>query len=165
MGPMGEAASEQAGAVEVISQTSMPLEVGQVHLNAQGILEQRDPSQPIAFSFTYNGVKFAAEVPVDDAGTLRLTAILGVIPYSIENAFGRRAALAIIHRARLPSGHLRVDRNSRVHLSLEGIPDRPRTPVSVLSTVATLLMEAKPYLELLEVPLQHKPRRGNRRLA
>jgi len=162
---MGEAASEQAGAVEVLSQTATPLEVGQVHLNAQGILEQRDPSQPITFSFTYNGVKFAAEVPVDAEGALRLSAVLGVVPYSIENAFGRRAALAIIQRARLPSGRLSLDLNSRVHISLETIPDRPRTPVSVLSAVATLLMEAKPYLELLEVPLQHKPRRGNRRLT
>ena len=162
---MAEAASEQSSAVEVLSQTAMPVEVGEIHLNEKGMLESRDPSLPIAFNFVYNGVRFNAEVPVDEAGTLRLTAMLGVVPYSIENAFGRRAALAIIHRAHLPNGRLTVDSNSKVHIALKAIPDRPRTPVSVLSSVAALLMEAKPYLELLEVPLRRKPRRGKRPLG
>jgi len=120
----------------------------------------------VSFRFHYYGVPFDATMPTGDpAARLYLTATLGVIPFSLENSFGRKAARAIIRQAQMPNGRLRVDAQSRVHLEMTGTPQTPRTPVNVLSTVAALLMEAKPYLDLLEVSLSRGRRRSRRPVA
>jgi len=147
-----------SGFVEVLAQTSSPVEVGEIELTEEGVLRPREPDQPLSFSFIYNGIKFHADVPHDPSQAIHLTATLGVLPYSMENAFGRRAAKAIVARAQLPNGRLRIGEQLRVMIELAATPPRPRTPVSVLSTVTALLMEAKPYLDLLDVALRRRRR-------
>lgn len=152
-------------AMQVLAHTSSPIEVGEIEVDEHGGARPRVSDAPVAFRFRYYGIPFDATMPMDDEGRLQLTATLGVIPFSLENSFGRKAARAIIRRANMPNGRLHVDDQSRVHLEMTGIPAKPRTPVNVLSTVAALLMEAKPYLELLEVSLSRGRRRSRRPLA
>lgn len=155
---------DTAAAMEVLAQTSMPLEVGEIEFDETGSVRPRTNDQPVSFNFSYHGIKFEGFVPADDTQPMQLYADLGVIPYSIENGFGRKAARSIIQRAHMPNGHLTVDQHSRVHLILKNMPEKPRTPVNVLSAVAALLMEAKPYLDLLEVSLRRQKRRSKRPL-
>lgn len=152
-------------AMKVLAHTSSPIEVGEIEFDEDGGARPRLTDAPVSFRFRYYGVPFDATMPVGDDGRLHLTATLGVIPFSLENSFGRKAARAIIRRAHMPNGRLRVDEQSCVHLEMTGNPAKPRTPVNVLSTVAALLMEAKPYLELLEVSLSRGRRRSRRPLA
>jgi hypothetical protein len=155
-------APSSASAVEVLSQTAMPVEVGDVELDEQGFVRQRTNDQPIRFDFVYRGVTFHAELPVDcEDGLLTLRAVVGVIPYSAENAVGRRAAWTILAHARLARGKLWCDNHMRVHMELRAVPSRPRTPVNVVATVVSLLMDALPYLDLLNVALR-RPRRPHR---
>jgi len=147
---------DASNAMEVLAHTSTPLEVGEIEVDEHGAVHPRLSKEPVAFRFSYHGLVFEAIMPTSDEGKLHLTTSIGVIPFSMENAFGRKAAQAIIRRANMPNGRLVVDMQSRVHLEMTGYPDKPRTPVNVLSTVASLLMEAKPYLELLEVSLSRR---------
>lgn len=156
---------DAGNAMEVLAQTSMPLEVGAVEMDADGSLRPRISDHPVAFSFSYYGLNFEARLPMGEDTKLHLTADLGVIPFSVENAFGRKTARSIIRGAKLPNGQLTVDAQSRVHLHMAGTPETPRTPVNVLSTVAALLMEAKPYMELLELSLRRHRRRSNRQIT
>lgn len=155
-------ARNTSGFVEVLAQTSSPVEVGEIEFGQEGVLRQRTSDKPLTFTFFYHGIKWAAAVPHDRDGPIKLTAVLGVIPYSIENAFGRRAAKAIVARAHLPNGRLWIDDTTRVHIELSGTPPRPRTPVSVLSSVTAMLIDAKPYLDLLDVALRRSRRRARR---
>lgn len=151
-------------AMEVLAHTSTPLEVGEIEVDEHGTVHPRLSSEPVSFRFSYYGLIFDAIMPMEDEGKLHLTTSLGVVPFSMENAFGRKAAQSIIRRANMPHGRLVVDMQSRVHLEMTGYPEKPRTPVNVLSTVASLLMEAKPYLELLEVSLSRR-RKSSRPLV
>lgn len=150
-------------AMEVLAHTSTPLEVGAIEVDEHGDVHPRLSREPVSFRFRYYGAVFDAILPMADDDKLYLTANLGVVPFSAENAFGRKAAHTIIRRARMPNGRLVVDMQSRVHLEMTGFPETPRTPSKVLATVAALLMEAKPYLELLEVALSRR-RKSNRPL-
>jgi hypothetical protein len=152
-------------AMQVLAHTSSPIEVGEIEFDEHGGARPRLSDAPVAFRFRYYGLIFDATMPMADDGRLYLTATLGVIPFSLENSFGRKAARAIIRRAHMPNGRLCVDSQSRVHLEMTGTPEKPRTPVNVLATVAGLLMEAKPYLELLEVALSRGRRRSRRPIA
>lgn len=156
---------DAATAMKVLAHTSMPLEVGDVEVDPDTGLRPRMSDTPVSFSFSYHGVHFDAHLPVEDNSALELAAVVGVIPYTIENQFGRKTARSIIRGAKMPNGRLHVDTNSRVHLVLSGVPEKPRTPVNVLSTVAALLMEAKPYLDLLEISLRRTRRRSRRPLT
>jgi hypothetical protein len=154
-----------SAAMEVLAQTSSPVQVGEIEVDDAGAVRPRVSGEPVSFSFTYHGINFSATLPMEDGAHLLLTATLGVIPFSMENAFGRKAARSIISRAKLSNGKLTVDAQSRVHLEMRGQPEKPRTPVNVLASVASLLMEAKPYLDLLEVSLARGKRRSKRRLT
>jgi len=163
--PQSTSESKSASFVEVLANTSRPLEVGEIAFESERNVRTRDPNRPINFSFRYHSLKFSAEVPAKPENPIVLSAVLGVLPYSVENAFGRRAAKAIIQRAHVPNGRLWIDDNTRVHLEVKAVPPRPRTPVSVLSTVTAMLMEAKPYLDLLEVALRRRRRLRQTKLA
>jgi hypothetical protein len=154
-------AGKMASAVEVLSQASRPVEVGEVELDETGRIRPRADRHPIAFNFVYRGLTFHAELPVDSDGPLTLRAVVGVIPYSAENAVGRRAAWTILAHARPARGRLWWDAHMRVHIELKATPPRPRTPVNVVATVVSLLMDALPYLDLLDVALR-RPRRPHR---
>mgnify|MGYP006305506499 CR=1 FL=1 len=156
MASESEPKMDASNAMEVLAHTSTPLEVGEIEVDEHGAVHPRLSKEPISFRFSYYGVTFDAIMPVNEDGTLHLTASLGVVPFSVENPFGRKAAHAIIRRAKMPNGRLVVDMQSRVHLEMTGYPEKPQTPVNVLSTVAALLMEAKPYLDLLEVSLSRR---------
>lgn len=154
-------AAPSAGAMEMLSQTSLPVEVGEIELDERGKVRQRSENRPICFSFVYRGITFHADLPVDRDAALTLRSTLGVIPYSAENPLGRRAAWTILTHARPPGGRIWWDLNMRVHLEVSAVPTRPRTPVNVMATAAALLVNIQPYLELTDVALR-RPRRPGR---
>ncbi len=149
------------GAMETVSDTQMPVEVGDIELDSQGHVRARDQEQPIRFSFVYQGLTFYAVLASDRDGPLELNGVVGTVPYSAETLFGRRVALTILSMAHLPRGRLWMDERMRIHVTLSAVPPRPRTPVTVLSTATALLMDAKPHLDLLGVALR-RPRRAMR---
>ena len=46
-------------------------------------------------------------------------------------------------------GSLQVDKQNRIVLLGEAVPPAPRTPMSVMATLTALVVEAKPYLEII----------------
>lgn len=154
-------ADVSASAMEMLSQTSLPLEVGAVELDEQGKVRQRAQDRPVCFSFVYRGVTFHADLPVERDAPLTLRGIVGVVPYSAENPLGRRAAWTLLAHARPACGRLWWDAQMRVHLEVSTVPPRPRTPVHVMAAAAALLVDIQPYLELMEVALR-RPRRPGR---
>lgn len=155
---MSTEAEAPKGAMETVSNTQMPVEVGDVELDSQGHVRARDQEKPLNFSFVYQGVTFDAVLASDRDGPLELHGIIGTVPYSAESLFGRRVALTIVAMTHLPRGRLWMDESMRIHLNLSAVPPRPRTPVTVLSTATALLMDAKPQIDLLSVALR-RPRR------
>jgi hypothetical protein len=126
-----------------------PIEVGQLALDPAGELDARPHAYPVAFQFVYHGVAFRAELEADPAEPLRLSAVVGVLPFSAETPLGRRAVAVFLNAARPPRGQFTLTRDGRLHAAFAAPVQRPRTPVHVVATVISLVLEIRPYLEIL----------------
>ena len=68
--------------------------------------------------------------------------------------FSRRIVEAT---GRLPHGHIRLSDDQDMHLSAEAPAPVPLTPVRVMAALTALLLEFKPYLELLHEAVNAPP--------
>jgi hypothetical protein len=144
--------------VKLVSEQTLPLEVGTLAVDREGRLVPRDPGTPLHFSFVYAEVPFAAEVTTGPASLLRLTADLGALPYTVECAASRRWVLRLIAASSAQKrGQLELTRAKQIRLCAEAVPPAPRNPVSVMATVAALLLDFKPALTLLGELLAASP--------
>lgn len=147
-------ASEETPILRVIAETERPVEVGDLVLDRNGLLQHRSDANPVTLNFTYRGYTFLAYVPAEGGQPLVLQATLGAIPYSAESVYSRRLARTVLAQARLSRGRLVRDNHSQIHLEMWLEPPRPRTPVNVVATIVALLVDARPYIDLLGPTLQ-----------
>ena len=102
------------------------------------------------FSFDYMGAVFDARLDTAEAASLNLRANLGKLPYTAESSIARRVTLRLIACAgRLPRGRIFIDERDDLLLEADIAPPKPQTPVSIMAAVTALLLDAKPYLELV----------------
>ena len=143
------------GAVRLVSGQEQSLNVASLEVDKDGQLVVRDDDRPLRFSFEFAGAPFEAEVTAGDAPLVKLTADLGLLPYTIESPAARYWALRVIAASsRMKRGRLELDSNYAIRLRAEAPPPAQRTPVTILSTVTALLLDFKPCLELLSEVLK-----------
>ncbi|MEQ8353946.1 MAG: hypothetical protein RH942_00300 [Kiloniellaceae bacterium] len=136
-------------AVKQVGGASLPLEIGSVALGEDGHLGPADEDRPLHFRFSACGVEFEAELATRTA-PLRLRANLGKLPYSAESPDGRRLARSVMAATdRLRHGHILLSPEQDILLEGELNPPSPRTPVAVIATAVALILDFKPYLDLL----------------
>lgn len=126
-----------------------PLEVGDLDLHPEGNIYPRPGDLPMVFQFVYEGIHFDAELSADREGPLTLTANLGVLPYSAETPCGRQAILTLLREGAPAYGKLELDRDGRVRITLSAATQRPRTPVFIMATITALLIDARPYIQVM----------------
>lgn len=141
---------DNAGAaIKRVAGTSLPLEVGSVALGEDGHIRHAGEDRPLHFRFAACGVIFEAELSSRTA-PLRLRANLGKLPYSAESPDARSLARTVIASTdRLRHGHILLSPDQDIILEGEFNPPSPRTPVAVIATAVALVLDFKPYLELL----------------
>ena len=84
--------------------------------------------------------------------------MLGVLPYSAESVTGRRAALDILNLAAPARGALSLEAGGRINAAFSVPVPRPRTPVTVVAAISCLLVDLRPYLDLLAAAGALRPR-------
>lgn len=125
-------------------------EVGHLMVAPDGQVNVAYPgSAAVGFDFAYCGIPFHAELPSDLAAPLTVSAVLGVLPYSAETVVGRRATLQLLSLATPARGTLGLSTGGRILARFSAPVPRPRTPVSVVATISCLLVDLRPYLDLL----------------
>ncbi|MEO3429479.1 hypothetical protein AAFN88_11510 [Pelagibius sp. CAU 1746] len=148
----GIAATEEhsaKSAVKQVAETSLPLEVGSVVLGEDGHIRHFDEDRPLHFRFSACGIDFEADL-ASKAAPLRLRANLGKLPFSAESPDGRRLARTVMAATdRLRRGHILLSEDQDMVLEGELNPPSPRTPVAVIATAVALIIDFKPYLDLL----------------
>lgn len=135
-----------------LAETAFPLEVNSLFVGDDGELQRIDPRErPFSFSFECLGLRFSATTRVRQGKLwLRLSAALGPVPYTAESVDRRRDALAIMRSGHLmPHGNLGVSRDGQIEISGELRLAEPLTPVNVVSAAAELVLEVKPFVDLL----------------
>ncbi|MBK1671068.1 hypothetical protein CKO28_23970 [Rhodovibrio sodomensis] len=136
-----------------------PYEVGHLSVSSSGHVDVAYPSPaPVAFDFVFRGVPFHAELPGDLDAPLTMSAVLGVLPFSAETLAGRRATLEILSLAKPARGSLGLEAGGRIRANFSAAVPRPRTPVTVVATVSCLLVDLRPYLDLLAAAGALRPR-------
>jgi hypothetical protein len=151
-----EAGTQDAGdaepglsVVKKVADTALPLEIGSVALGEDGHIRRADEDRPLQFRFFACGIAFEAEL-ASKAAPLRLRANLGKLPFSAESPDGRRLARSVMAATdRLRRGHILLSPEHDMVLEGELNPPSPRTPVAVIATVVALILDFKPYLDLL----------------
>lgn len=107
----------------------------------------------IEFGFQYRDIPFVVRAEAAGQGTaMEIRASLGDLPYTVEDPGRRMTAYAIVQAASKGlGGRIMLDGNQRIVLSERYQLDEPLTPQALLTRAVRLVLEAKPYLELLEL--------------
>lgn len=158
----GSVAVDLSSAIEAVTTQMSPLEVGSIELGEDGQIRRRADDVPLNFGFTYLGIEFTGIINTGDDAEVTLHAELGKLPFSIESSDGRRWSRHIIALGgNLPHGKLFLTDSQDMRLEAAWTPPSPRTPVSIIATITSLLLDFKPYLEILAEVLapesQEKP--------
>lgn len=129
---------------------SFPVKVGEIQIDAQGRIQPRDSTVPLNLTFAYRGIHYHAEVETTSEPRVRLTADLGKLPFSMEIGAGRHLIRCILNSsARAYYGRINLSQDQDIFLEAESIPPEPFTPVSLMATLTALLLDFRPYLDLL----------------
>jgi hypothetical protein len=103
------------------------------------------------FTFEFLGFEFAVHAETGESdGSLRIFANLGHLPYTAESPYLRVNMRAIVAAAAsVLDGRLRIASDQRILLTDDRHFDDPLTPASLLANTTGMLIEARPYIELL----------------
>jgi len=118
----------------------------------QGVLAHRGGSGALDFQFTYMGYPFAVRAEAGAKGsTVNIRAVLGYLPYTSESLKGRLGAMQILQASSQSMGQrVRLGDKQRLIMSDKRITRDTLTPVNLMTLMVGMLLEAKPYLELLK---------------
>jgi hypothetical protein len=127
-----------------------PLDLGDFQLDDEGRLRPRTDGSPIVFGFSYRGVDFVAKVATGAAPKVCLSAELGKLPYRATPGGCREQTKRVAEAtADLPRGRISISADQDMQLSAETAAPAPLTPASLMSALVALLLDFKPYIELL----------------
>lgn len=136
-------------ALRQVADAPLPLEIGSVAIGADGHIACAREDRPLSFRFSACGVEFEASL-ADRRAPLRLRAQLGKLPYSAQSPEARSLARTVLGAtARLRNGHILLTPEHDMVLAAELMPPDPRTPASVIATAVALVLDFRPYLQLL----------------
>lgn len=148
--PTESAVAELSATAAWVAGHSFPLKVGDIRVDERGRIRPRDSTAPLRLGFAYRGVEYHAEVETAPEPRVRLTAELGKLPYSMEIGEGRRLIRRILDQcAHIPQGHIELSEDHDLRLEAISTPPEPFTPASLMATLTALLLDFRPYLELL----------------
>lgn len=117
----------------------------------QNLLSGKVPDGPCRYRFALDGNHYSvALTPNSERFHLRITARIGVRPYSAENPGARRAVAEILdHAAALKRASFVSDRHQGLWAVVDRDADGPVTPEAIVHETLLFLQEARPYIRLL----------------
>ena len=123
--------------------------MGAVEIGEDGHIAHSDADRKLHFRFSACGLDFEAEIAGKKA-PLRLKANLGKLPFTAESPDGRRLARSVLAATdRLSHGQILLSDEQDMVLQGELSPPSPRTPANVIATAVALILDFKPYINLL----------------
>jgi hypothetical protein len=141
-------------AVRVASTTKLPLELGSVEMTNDGRMAASGGERALRFSFLYKGLPFRGEVAKTGEALLHLVGDFGKLPYTAEQPECRRTVRKLVADSRgNAGGSFRITGQQDIELSLQIRAIGPRTPVSLVATVAAALLGAIPAIEAMTAAL------------
>ncbi|WP_119459682.1 hypothetical protein [Rhodospirillaceae bacterium SYSU D60014] len=141
----------QSTHIAFIAKQPIPIEFNTIVVREDGSVERHIPGRPVTFQFAYLGIPFTAHTQTEDnRPVLHLKGEVGPAPYSAESISARRATHAILRASwSLPHGRLVAWPGGRISVTGRVPLPRPLTPVALISAAVSVLLDLRPYLDLL----------------
>ena len=157
--PTAQFPEDLQATIRIAARPDGPLQLGDFEIDDEGRLRPRADGRPIAFGFSYRGLDFMAEVGTGGEAQIQLSAELGKLPYRAAAGEGRDLTRRVVEAtANLPSGQIDISAEHDMRLQAQTAAPSPLTPASLMAALAAMLLEFKPYIELLhEVMLAPRP--------
>jgi hypothetical protein len=137
-------------ALASLSRLAAPIEIDRAAA-ATGDIPPARASGVLRFHFCFREVPFEARTErCQGRPVLSLTGDLGILPFTVENPVRRRRLRKALDAARRHS-RLRweITARHRIHVIGEIDLGAALTPTAVIAGAATLLLQGRPYLDLL----------------
>ncbi len=140
--------------VKTLSERVLPLEVGAFEVGEDGAVRPRPNGAPLSLAFRYRGIAFEAHIETAGEPRLQLSAYLGHLPFTAEAPWNRYFVSRLIAKAgRLPRARIVLREGNEICIDADMAPPEPRTPAAIMATIAALLLEMRPYIEVLQAAL------------
>ena len=137
-----------------------PQALDRIQFERDGSVRMGQGGRPVEFSFAYQGLRFGASTRQIDSGTiLQVAADVAPDPYSVEGAALRRSVHAVIEASQhLACSRLVVTKQKRIFcIGKAAMPDHS-APKDLLSGAVEIVLEIKPYLDMLAEIMPNWPR-------
>ncbi|HXP73724.1 MAG TPA: hypothetical protein VN823_06215 [Stellaceae bacterium] len=145
MPAIAESKPKDQSIVAALGDVALPLELDRTELFG------RLGPRPVEFRFTFREVPFSCTAERREGHpVLTLTGDLGSLPYTAEGAERRQAVQTVVAAARRRSG-LDWQVTAQQQIVVRGGISLvlPLTPVAMVAGAVTLLLRARPFLDLL----------------
>ncbi len=134
-----------------VSQAALPLRLGTVHVNADGLLGIASTPAPSKQQFVIDDVLYHVSIdPVGDGSRFRIWAELGWVPYTAQSPQRRRDVLAILRATQhLERSCFVLDGGQKILVIGESHVDEHIDVTGVVYETIRFLQEVRPYLRIL----------------
>ena len=144
-----EAQLPLSGVLVSLSKFEPPFEIDR--FGASFGLHPARPSGVLKFRFCFKEIPFEARTERRDGRpVLWLSGDLGILPFTIENAARRRRLRRVLAVVQQDSGmRWGVGYDQHIRVTGEKVLEVPLTPTAVIAGATALLLNTRPYLELI----------------
>jgi len=134
-----------------VANVALPLQVGTVHITADGLLGLLETPRPSNQRFRLDDLIYHVALTPEEFGTrFRIWAELGYVPYTAQSPEIRRDLQAILRATReLERACFVLDASQKIVVIGETISEEPMTVDSMVYEVLRFLQEARPFVRLL----------------
>lgn len=144
----------------MLAQNTLPPGVDHVHIDTGGAVRIGRGGGLVEFSFRFMDVRFNANTRQIQSGPiLQISGDIAPLPYSAEGVTVRRSAMAIIDASQeLPHTRLAISKYKTILCVGKAPVVSPWTPVDLIAAAASVVLEVKPFLQILAEILPSWPK-------
>lgn len=150
--------------MDMLARKVLPAEVGHLRLDDEGRLRINRSGGLVEFQFSYMDVPFNANTRRIQSGpVVQISGEVAPLPYSAEGITVRRSTMAIISASEmLEHTRLAISKQKTILCVGKAPIEEPWGPVDLIAAAASLILEVRPYLQMLAEILPAWPARRSR---
>lgn len=148
--------------MDMLAKKVLPAEVSHLQIDDEGKVRMGRSGGLVEFQFSYMGVRFNANTRRIQSGPIvQVSGEVGPLPYSAEGIAIRRSTMAIIDASQaLEHARLAISKQKTILCVGRGPTQENWGPVDLIAAAAGVILEIRPYLQILAEILPAWPARS-----
>lgn len=135
----------------MLATNKLPAGVEQLHFDASGTVRIGRGGGLVEFGFRFMDVRFTANTRQIQSGPIiQISGEIAPLPYSAEGITVRRSAIAVIDASQeLAHTRLAISKHKTILCVGKAPVVEPWTPIDLIVATASVMLEVKPFLQIL----------------